>query len=251
MEHWIHRTIDVQPHPAEDPALSAGGGAVHPDQPSRGGEPPGAPGARASAYVCSCIDGESRARRPLERPRRRGGLRPRLSVTRSPPSSDARLLIVLAPWPGNGHPGAWDRAPRAPRCAAEPQGPARVRGPRPSPGVRQVLNCLGREEPRLGGRGRRAGRVEQVLDAGDALDLARLGARRSVQARRRCRAGRRRRPARRSRRRPWARRAPRKISLRTRSASVWSSISSCRCGMTLCTMPFAGPTRRRALLRLK
>ena len=79
---------------------------------------------------------------------------------------------------------------------------------------RLVVELLRREEARLGFRRRRARRVQQVLDAGDARGPCARPCRsaRSMPRSGPRRAGRRRRPGRPPRRRPWARRSPRKIS---------------------------------------
>ena len=110
MEHWDLRTLDVPAASAADPALVPRRVAVDRDPPPRRGGAAGPRGARARAP-------DRRRRRDRGGGRRsEGGGRtgPRTSVFDPKERhevravTDARLLLVLAPWPGEGHPGARD-----------------------------------------------------------------------------------------------------------------------------------------------
>jgi quercetin dioxygenase-like cupin family protein len=105
MEHWDLRTVDVEPH---QPKIlhSARGEARSILINLPAGEELQDHQVHERAYVV-VIDGE------VELGGQRGGAG---SAAVFDPNerhaakavSDARLLIVLAPWPGNGHPGARD-----------------------------------------------------------------------------------------------------------------------------------------------
>ncbi len=105
MEHWDLRTVDVQPH---QPKIlhSARGEARSILINLPAGESLQEHQVHERAYVV-VIEGE------VELGGTSGG--PGLAVVFDPnerhtvtAQSDARLLLVLAPWPGNGHPGARD-----------------------------------------------------------------------------------------------------------------------------------------------
>ena len=105
MEHWDLRTVDVQPH---QPKIlhSARGEARSILINLPAGESLQEHQVHERAYVV-VIEGE------VELGGASGG--PGLAVVFDPnerhtvtAQSDARLLLVLAPWPGNGHPGARD-----------------------------------------------------------------------------------------------------------------------------------------------
>jgi redox-sensitive bicupin YhaK (pirin superfamily) len=105
MEHWDLRTVDVQPH---QPKIlhSARGEARSILINLPAGESLQEHQVHERAYVV-VIDGE------VELGGTRGG--PGLAVVFDPnerhavtAQTDARLLLVLAPWPGDGHPGARD-----------------------------------------------------------------------------------------------------------------------------------------------
>jgi quercetin dioxygenase-like cupin family protein len=107
MEHWDLRTLDVEPH---HPRIlhSARGEARSILLALRAGEELGEHQVHERAYV-AVIDGE------VDLAGETGGAG--LAAVFEPGErhavkavSDARLLIVLAPWPGNGHPGARDPA---------------------------------------------------------------------------------------------------------------------------------------------
>jgi quercetin dioxygenase-like cupin family protein len=107
MEHWDLRTLDVEPH---HPRIlhSARGEARSILLALPAGEELGEHQVHERAYV-AVVDGE------VDLAGRTGG--PGLAAVFEPGErhavkavSDARLLIVLAPWPGNGHPGARDPA---------------------------------------------------------------------------------------------------------------------------------------------
>ena len=106
MEHWDLRTLEVEPH---QPKIlhSARGEARSILINLPAGEELKEHQVHERAYVV-VIDGEVE----LGGQHRRRGHAPRSSIPTSgtPPrrSRDARLLIVLAPWPGDGHPGARD-----------------------------------------------------------------------------------------------------------------------------------------------
>ena len=106
MEHWDLRTLEVEPH---QPKIlhSARGEARSILINLPAGEELQDHQVHERAYVV-VIDGRGRARRA----RPAAPAAPRSSIpTSGTPSrrlSDARLLIVLAPWPGDGHPGARD-----------------------------------------------------------------------------------------------------------------------------------------------
>ena len=143
MEHWDLRTLEVEPH---QPKIlhSARGEARSILINLPAGEELQEHQVHERAYVV-VIDGEVELGGPAP-------AAPGLAAVFDPNErhavkaiSDARLLIVLAPWPGDGHPGARD--------------------------LLVSLKCSERRT-RLGGRRRRAGRVQQVLDAVDARDLA-------------------------------------------------------------------------------
>ena len=105
MEHWDLRTVDVQPH---QPKIlhSARGEARSILINLPAGESLQEHQVHERAYVV-VIEGE------VVLGGTSGG--PGLAVVFDPnerhtvtAQSDARLLLVLAPWPGNGHPGARD-----------------------------------------------------------------------------------------------------------------------------------------------
>jgi quercetin dioxygenase-like cupin family protein len=105
MEHWDLRTVDVQPH---QPKIlhSARGEARSILINLPAGESLQEHQVHERAYVV-VIDGE------VELGGMRGG--PGLAAVFDPnerhavtAQTDARLLLVLAPWPGDGHPGARD-----------------------------------------------------------------------------------------------------------------------------------------------
>jgi quercetin dioxygenase-like cupin family protein len=105
MEHWDLRTLDVEPH---QPKIlqSARGEARSILIALPAGEQLQEHQVHERAYVV-VIDGE------VELAGQTGGAG--LSAVFEPNErhavravSDARLLMVLAPWPGNGHPGARD-----------------------------------------------------------------------------------------------------------------------------------------------
>jgi quercetin dioxygenase-like cupin family protein len=110
MEHWDLRTLDVQPH---QPVIlhSARGEARSIAISLPAGEELQEHQVHERAYLV-VVDGEvevgDSARSIVGRtgfaavfdPAERHTVRAR---------SDARLLLVLAPWPGDGHPGARDR----------------------------------------------------------------------------------------------------------------------------------------------
>ncbi len=105
MEHWDLRTVDVQPH---QPKIlhSARGEARSILINLPAGESLQEHQVHERAYVV-VIEGE------VELGGASGG--PGLAVVFDPnerhtvtAQSDARLLLVLAPWPGDGHPGARD-----------------------------------------------------------------------------------------------------------------------------------------------
>ena len=107
MEHWDLRTLDVEPH---HPRIlhSARGEARSILLALPAGEELGEHQVHERAYV-AVVDGE------VDLAGKTGG--PGLAAVFEPGErhavkavSDARLLIVLAPWPGNGHPGARDPA---------------------------------------------------------------------------------------------------------------------------------------------
>jgi quercetin dioxygenase-like cupin family protein len=106
MEHWDLSTLDIEPqkpkilHSARGEARSI---AIH----LRAGEELGEHEVHERAYVV-VIDGEvelgsstvgGRGLTAVFDPGERHAVKAR---------SDARLLLVLAPWPGDGHPGARD-----------------------------------------------------------------------------------------------------------------------------------------------
>jgi quercetin dioxygenase-like cupin family protein len=105
MEHWDLRTVEVEPH---QPKIlhSARGEARSILVNLPAGEEMGEHEVHERAYVV-VIDGEVE----LAGQQGRAGLaavfdpKERHAVRAI---SDARLLLVLAPWPGNGHPGARD-----------------------------------------------------------------------------------------------------------------------------------------------
>ena len=106
MEHWDLRTLDVQPH---QPKIlhSARGEARSILINLPAGESLQEHQVHERAYVV-VIDGEVDLAGTRERPRAAAAVfdpNERHAVTAT---SDARLLIVLAPWPGDGHPGARD-----------------------------------------------------------------------------------------------------------------------------------------------
>jgi quercetin dioxygenase-like cupin family protein len=105
MEHWDLRTLDVEPH---QPKIlhSARGEARSILISLPAGEEMQEHQVHERAYVV-VIDGE------VELGGETGG--PGLAAVFAPAErhavravSDARLLLVLAPWPGDGHPGARD-----------------------------------------------------------------------------------------------------------------------------------------------
>ena len=105
MEHWDLRTVDVQPH---QPKIlhSARGEARSILINLPAGESLQEHQVHERAYVV-VVDGE------VELGGTSGG--PGLAAVFDPnerhtvtAQSDARLLLVLAPWPGDGHPGARD-----------------------------------------------------------------------------------------------------------------------------------------------
>ena len=105
MEHWDLKTLDVQPH---QPKIlhSARGEARSILINLPAGESLQEHQVHERAYVV-VIEGE------VELGSATGG--PGLAVVFDPnerhsvtAQTDARLLLVLAPWPGNGHPGARD-----------------------------------------------------------------------------------------------------------------------------------------------
>jgi redox-sensitive bicupin YhaK (pirin superfamily) len=105
MEHWDLRTLDVQPH---QPKIlhSARGEARSILINLPAGEALGDHEVHERAYVV-VVDGE------VELGGTTGG--PGLAAVFDPHErhavtahTDARLLLVLAPWPGDGHPGARD-----------------------------------------------------------------------------------------------------------------------------------------------
>ena len=105
MEHWDLRTLDVQPH---QPKIlhSARGEARSILINLPAGEALQEHEVHERAYVV-VIDGE------VEIEGTTGG--PGLTVVFDPherhavkANTDARVLLVLAPWPGDGHPGARD-----------------------------------------------------------------------------------------------------------------------------------------------
>ena len=105
MEHWDLRTLDVQPH---QPKIlhSARGEARSILINLPAGEALQEHEVHERAYVV-VIDGE------VEMEGAAGG--PGLAAVFDPherhsvkANTDARLLLVLAPWPGDGHPGATD-----------------------------------------------------------------------------------------------------------------------------------------------
>jgi redox-sensitive bicupin YhaK (pirin superfamily) len=105
MEHWDLRTLDVEPH---HPRIlqSARGEARSILIRLPAGEELQEHQVHERAYVV-VIDGEVELEGEI------GG--PGLTAVFDPHErhtvrarSDARLLLVLAPWPGNGHPGARD-----------------------------------------------------------------------------------------------------------------------------------------------
>ena len=105
MEHWDLRTVDVQPH---QPKIlhSARGEARSILINLPAGESLQEHQVHERAYVV-VIDGE------VDLGGTSGG--PGLAAVFDPnerhavtAQSDARLLLVLAPWPGDGHPGARD-----------------------------------------------------------------------------------------------------------------------------------------------
>jgi quercetin dioxygenase-like cupin family protein len=105
MEHWDLRSLEVEPH---QPKIlhSARGEARSILINLPAGKELGEHEVHERAYVV-VIDGE------VELAGQRGG--PGLAAVFDPherhavkATSDARLLIVLAPWPGDGHPGARD-----------------------------------------------------------------------------------------------------------------------------------------------
>ena len=105
MEHWDLRTLAIEPH---QPKIlhSARGEARSILLNLPAGEELSEHEVHERAYVV-VIDGE------VELGGQPGGPGPGAGVDpREPPprkaTTDARLLIVLAPWPGDGHPGAHD-----------------------------------------------------------------------------------------------------------------------------------------------
>jgi quercetin dioxygenase-like cupin family protein len=105
MEHWDLRTLDVEPH---QPKIlhSARGEARSILLALPAGEELQEHQVHERAYVV-VVDGE------VELAGRKGG--PGLAAVFEPKErhavravSDSRLLLVLAPWPGDGHPGARD-----------------------------------------------------------------------------------------------------------------------------------------------
>jgi hypothetical protein len=105
MEHWDLRSLEVEPH---QPKIlhSARGEARSILINLPAGKELGEHEVHERAYVV-VIEGE------VELAGRQGG--PGLAAVFDPherhavkATSDARLLIVLAPWPGDGHPGARD-----------------------------------------------------------------------------------------------------------------------------------------------
>lgn len=105
MEHWDLKTLDVQPH---QPKIlhSARGEARSILINLPAGESLQEHQVHERAYVV-VIDGEVELAGHTSGPGAAAVFDPaeRHAVTAS---SDARLLIVLAPWPGDGHPGARD-----------------------------------------------------------------------------------------------------------------------------------------------
>ncbi|MDA0185036.1 cupin domain-containing protein [Solirubrobacter phytolaccae] len=105
MEHWDLRTLDVQPH---QPKIlhSARGEARSILINLPAGESLQEHQVHERAYVV-VIDGEIDLAGHASGPGAAAVFDPneRHAVTAT---SDARLLIVLAPWPGTGHPGARD-----------------------------------------------------------------------------------------------------------------------------------------------
>ena len=106
MEHWDLRTLEVEPH---QPKIlhSARGEARSILINLPAGEELQEHQVHERAYVV-VIDGEVELGGQRRRPRASPRSSIRTSATPSRPTSDARLLIVLAPWPGDGHPGARD-----------------------------------------------------------------------------------------------------------------------------------------------
>jgi len=105
MEHWDLRTLDVQPH---QPKIlhSARGEARSILINLPAGESLNEHQVHERAYVV-VIEGEVALAGHASGPGAAAVFNPneRHAVTAT---SDARLLIVLAPWPGDGHPGARD-----------------------------------------------------------------------------------------------------------------------------------------------
>ena len=105
MEHWDLRTVDVQPH---QPKIlhSARGEARSILINLPAGESLQEHQVHERAYVV-VIDGEVELGGTSGGPGSAAVFDPneRHAVTAK---SDARLLLVLAPWPGDGHPGARD-----------------------------------------------------------------------------------------------------------------------------------------------
>ena len=106
MEHWDLRTLDVEPH---QPRIlhSARGEARSILINLPAGEELQEHQVHERAYVV-VIDGEVDLAGTERRRRASPRSSTRRSATRSAPRSDSRLLLVLAPWPGDGHPGARD-----------------------------------------------------------------------------------------------------------------------------------------------
>ena len=175
MEHWDLRTLAVERTPPADPALHARGVTVRRDRAPRGRAAAGPPGPRARPRASS-IEGDVRVSVDGSVDRRAA---PGTLLVFDPnerhevrAETDARLLLVLAPWPGAGPSGrarrvdarvrgrrsalpvppprvrTWVRARRRARSsAASGSPPTRTEAPRESGAgaLRQVVGCSPRE----------------------------------------------------------------------------------------------------------
>ena len=106
MQTWDTRTLDVEPHHPQ---------VLHSDEEGRtivinlpAGEELQDHQVHERAWIF-VVDGEveiedADGKTVSGRPRFPGADRPRRSVTRCARSRDSRLVLILAPWPGAGHP---------------------------------------------------------------------------------------------------------------------------------------------------
>jgi redox-sensitive bicupin YhaK (pirin superfamily) len=104
VKHWDIAALDVEPHAPQILSTTEDSRAIVLELPS--GESLQEHQVHERAYVV-VIDGEVELAGHSSGPGAAAVFDPaeRHAVTAS---SDARLLIVLAPWPGDGHPGARD-----------------------------------------------------------------------------------------------------------------------------------------------